>query len=186
MQLGRVKVYWCVPWSWAANSHHLLVQSSSSFLTVRSSLCVHVATCLYSYCYVQCISQNHGNHAALSQWNQTCELRPESGWLPLYVFIHSMQGFRGLYKGLPPTLLAATPFYATVFFGNNIGKRLQKQQPGQQLRYVGQSLKLPLHVEQVLHIIHAASCSCLLKFQRLLSHACVCISSPITFCTSNR
>ena len=138
----------------------------------------------YPKTMVAMISQNHGNHAALSQWNQKCELRPESGWLQLYVFIHSMQGFRGLYKGLPPTLLAATPFYATVFFGNNIGKRLQKQQPGQQLRYVGQSLQLPLQVEQVLHILHAASC--LLKFQRLLSHACVCISSPITFCTSNR
>ena len=94
-----------------------------------------------------------------------------------------MQGFRGLYKGLPPTLLAATPFYATVFFGNNIGKRLQKQQPGKQLRYVGQSLQLSLQVEQVLHIIHAASC--LLTFKQLyllLSHACMCISSPITFC----
>ena len=45
----------------------------------------------------------------------------------------SMQGVRGLYKGMFAPIIGVTPIFAVCFFGYGVGKKIQQNSPTNQL-----------------------------------------------------
>ena len=51
-----------------------------------------------------------------------------------FPFYASLQGIRGLYRGMAAPIVGVTPMFAVCFFGFGLGKKLQQKHPEDVLR----------------------------------------------------